>query len=1511
MALAAPTYAPSQPSLQRTLALIKPDACGQPWIETYVTKAPVPEDQDEADAAKDDKWEISTEMRAPDKAVEIIARINKAGFAIVQQRLMHLSKSEAEEFYAEHAGKHFYDKLSGFMSSGPTLALVLEKENAIADWRTLMGPTNSIQAKEAAEAAHPLNEDSWSIRATYGTDGTKNATHGSDSTVSADREIRFFFPELSAFERAAVVVLPHAVEAGHCDKIVEDLEDNEFFVLARKVIAVPEELARWLANDDANTAAAIHQGAAELIVVERKQATTKLRALVGPTPSIARANAHRSFRARFGVDDSQIGVTFATAGALTTALIECVFPTGLPAQKTLCVIKPGTANIHYSAIIHDILAAGFTVIAETRRRLAKEEVEEFYGEHKGKSFFDGLVTYMCSAPVVALALSKPNAIKCWRQLMGPTNTFTARREKPSSLRAKYGVDGTQNATHGSDSVESASRELRFYFPHLIADQTLSGQAAVQYLKSTVITQVYDSTREAIVPKTLDAVVVDALAALAKAKPSSSPLEAIRWLGQWLVDNNPRHGTMAPLARSYAVVEPDDEGQVHMQKPTRAVTHVQASAGASNASGKPSRSLGVKSTIVFILGGPGSGKGTQCERIASKFGYTHLSTGDLLRAELKSGSELGKELGPIMASGGLVGDDIALRLLKEAMEKSKSCKFLIDGYPRSLTQALEFERVVGTPTFVVAFEAAESVLEERLLARGKSSGRADDADVTAIRARFKTFVEQSAPVIDFYDKLGIVKRINSERTVEEVLLKTEPHFLPQLLWIAGGPASGKLTLATALAGANLGFHLLSVKDLLQAEIASGSAFGSELADAQGRGIAMTTQQLLQLLREEIARQGCTARYVMNGAPRNQEDATAIIAEFGEPLGVLQLAAPDAILVERFVARRASASVAGTHKARLTALKHITHFRLELGAVLSALAKKALVHTIDASLHMDAVLTAARRVLQPEYVFVLGGPGVGKGTQCARIAQTFGFIHVSAGDLLRAEVARKSKHGQLISSYLVEGKIVPMGITIDLLRAAIIGSRGTKFLIDGFPRESGQAAAFEESIGLPSSVLFFDAPEVVLKSRLLARAVSSGRSDDNEITIEKRFSTFRTQSVPVVARYAASGVLHVIDSSPTPEDVFKTVSNLFKRSVVAVIGLPGCGKKVQCDNMVRELGFTQISSEDLLRAEITLGSPLGTELKRAMADGAVVSDDVKHQLLLKAITSSSSRKVLLTGYPTSLRQAELLERDLGMPSVVLKLDGSRDVFKARLLKLAKAASRAEETESLISKRFASFEEQYAPVVARYTAAKIVRTIDACPQPEIVFSSIKPFFQPQIAFLVAAVGSGRNELALRAGKLLGYCTLRVPSLLQVEARSGSAAGAVIADAFARKATVPVETALAVIQKAILSSSCTRFLLEGFPRTVTHGFPSVHDQVFAVEAKLGVVRGCVCLDTETQVRLHRAGSKTPGEVAIVQRKVQTFQREKVPVLTFFQKIGKATVIDTSTISPDAVFEAARPFLE
>jgi len=171
-------------------------------------------------------------------------------------------------------------------------------------------------------------------------------------------------------------------------------------------------------------------------------------------------------------------------------------------------------------------------------------------------------------------------------------------------------------------------------------------------------------------------------------------------------------------------------------------------------------------IVWVLGGPGCGKGTQCDKIVAKYGFTHLSSGDLLREEVQSGSPRGKELLAIMEKGDLVPLQVVLDLLAEAMIKKLggSKGFLIDGYPREVSQGQEFEKEIAPCSQILYFEVSDDTMTQRLLKRGETSGRADD-NVETIKKRLDTFHKHSEPVMDAY--ASKCAKIPAERPVDAI------------------------------------------------------------------------------------------------------------------------------------------------------------------------------------------------------------------------------------------------------------------------------------------------------------------------------------------------------------------------------------------------------------------------------------------------------------------------------------------------------------------------------------------------------------------------------------------------------------------------------------------------------------------------------------------------------------------------------------------------------------------------
>jgi len=168
---------------------------------------------------------------------------------------------------------------------------------------------------------------------------------------------------------------------------------------------------------------------------------------------------------------------------------------------------------------------------------------------------------------------------------------------------------------------------------------------------------------------------------------------------------------------------------------------------------PAADSGEKAKVLFILGPPGAGKGTQCDNLVKEFDYMHISAGDCLREEkAKPDSPDAELINGIIKEGKLVPVEITLRLMKKKMDASSKTKFLIDGFPRNIDNKEGWEREIGEAVKlqgVINFECSEDILTERILERGKTSGRSDD-NLESLKKRFTTFYNETMPVVQWYE-----------------------------------------------------------------------------------------------------------------------------------------------------------------------------------------------------------------------------------------------------------------------------------------------------------------------------------------------------------------------------------------------------------------------------------------------------------------------------------------------------------------------------------------------------------------------------------------------------------------------------------------------------------------------------------------------------------------------------------------------------------------------------------------
>jgi adenylate kinase len=189
---------------------------------------------------------------------------------------------------------------------------------------------------------------------------------------------------------------------------------------------------------------------------------------------------------------------------------------------------------------------------------------------------------------------------------------------------------------------------------------------------------------------------------------------------------------------------------------------------------PARPAGAPSHDIVFMGPPGAGKGTQAALLKATTGWTHLSTGDLFRQHLRLGTDLGRVARTYIDKGDYVPDDVTVRMVRDFVrERPLDERVMFDGFPRTVAQAIELDRLLEDKGRrigrVLMLEVPRDELERRMLNRAKREGRSDDTP-DVIRRRFDVYEKQTRPVLEYYEKRGLVRRVPATGSVEDVNLR---------------------------------------------------------------------------------------------------------------------------------------------------------------------------------------------------------------------------------------------------------------------------------------------------------------------------------------------------------------------------------------------------------------------------------------------------------------------------------------------------------------------------------------------------------------------------------------------------------------------------------------------------------------------------------------------------------------------------------------------------------------------
>ncbi|XP_067892804.1 adenylate kinase isoenzyme 5 isoform X4 [Heterodontus francisci] len=414
-------------------------------------------------------------------------------------------------------------------------------------------------------------------------------------------------------------------------------------------------------------------------------------------------------------------------------------------------------------------------------------------------------------------------------------------------------------------------------------------------------------------------------------------------------------------------------------------------------------------------------------------------------------------------------------------------------------------------------------------------------------------------------------------------------------------------------------------------------------------------------------------------------------------------------------------------------------------------------------------------RPWIILLIGGPGSGKGTQSLKIAQRYGFEYISVGELLRRKMIHNTtcnRKWSLIAKIITNGELAPQETTITEIKHRLMQFPDAQgFVIDGFPRDVAQVLTFEDQICTPDLVVFLACANHQLKERLEKRAAQQGRPDDNPKAIQRRLTTFKQNTIPLVKYFQERGLIVTLDADRDEEEVFYDISvavdnKLFPTKdpvaglseldlsllvdftdsvgvesdsedqmdnqsvtsedtkieeilkevkIIFVVGGPGSGKGTQCERIAAEFGFTQLPAEDFRRSTMAVGPERRKETEETMEHGVptILKDSMNSNMDIKGI--------LIDDYPWEVKQAEEFEKKIARPSLVLFMSCSTDTMKQRLLKPTQTSDQINDNTERIARRIEAYLSEAQPVIEKYQTENLLRKINAEETPDKVFHQI----------------------------------------------------------------------------------------------------------------------------------------------------------------------------------------------
>ena len=362
-----------------------------------------------------------------------------------------------------------------------------------------------------------------------------------------------------------------------------------------------------------------------------------------------------------------------------------------------------------------------------------------------------------------------------------------------------------------------------------------------------------------------------------------------------------------------------------------------------------------------------------------------------------------------------------------------------------------------------------------------------------------------------------------------------------------------------------------------------------------------------------------------------------------------------------------------------------------------------------------------------VALFGPPGAGKGTQSEFLIDKYNLFYISTGDLLRKEIANKTKLGLDAQNIIASGGLVPDEIIVQIIEKTITDNPDSNgFLFDGFPRTYIQAYILEGlMIKLHTKLnclISLDVPVEVSVERLLHRGKTSGRSDDNETVIRNRLKEYNNKTLPVLQFYKDKGILLELDGTDSIEQVNANITNIIKEELskslfnVVIFGYPGSGRGSQGKALAKKFGLEYVATGEMLEHEIENGTETGKRITELYENGQLVPDETVVQLIEKKIEHSKDVKgFIFKGFPRTFVQSYILDGLLQKHGSSISMILDIQVPTLELISRLDIRSKTDRcmpydtSTSKIVKRLQEHEQKTVPVIEKYKQLHGVQIID----------------------------------------------------------------------------------------------------------------------------------------------------------------------------------------------------------